>query len=84
MWESALTGYQAVGEDGYDALSGGIYDSASSDAHGVAAKAHAHGQSLLAAGLGPLKGVIQDEGTRGGSRSLQQGNRGKKMAMGAA
>ncbi len=63
--ESPVAGHEVVGQNGDEPLPGGVDDPAAHHPGGIAAKAHAHGQGLLAAGLGPLKGVIQDKGHPG-------------------
>ena len=81
--ESPVAGHEVVGQNGDEPLPGGVDDPAAHHPGGIAAKAHAHGQGLLAAGLGPLKGVIQDEGHPGEvAEVLQQGKQGKEDGHG--
>lgn len=79
----AVAGHEVVGQNGDEPLPGGVDDPAAHHPGGIAAKAHAHGQGLLAAGLGPLKGMIQDEGHPGEvAEVLQQGKQGKEDGHG--
>ena len=81
--ESPVAGHEVVGQNGDEPLPGGVDDPAAHHPGGIAAKAHAHGQGLLAAGLGPLKGVIQDKGHPGEvAEVLQQGEQGKEDGHG--
>ena len=57
--KSAVAGDEIVGEDGDEPFPWRINDAASGHAGGVAAESHAHGEALLAAGTGTLKGTVQ-------------------------
>jgi hypothetical protein len=53
--EAAVAGHKGVGEHGHHPLPGRVDDPAAHNARGVAAKAHAHGEALLAAAMGFLE-----------------------------
>ena len=81
--QTAVAGDKIVGEDGQQPLPGGVDDPAAHHPRGVAAKAHGHGEGLLAAGAAPLEGPIQVVGDPGQvARILQQGEQGEEDGHG--
>ena len=77
--ESAVAGDKVVGENGDQPFPRGVDNAAAGHAGGVAAEAHAHGQSLFAAGTGTLKRFIQMKRHTGQiAKILQQGEQGKE------
>ena len=64
-WKPSVAGHKIVGDHGNDPFPWGIDDAASYNTGRVASKSHAHGKSLLAAGMAAFKWFIQIIGDPG-------------------
>ena len=79
----AIAGHKAVGEDRDQPFARGIDDPAAHHAHRIAAKAHRHGERLLAAGPATAQRAIQIEGhARQIAQIFQQRKQGKENRHG--
>jgi hypothetical protein len=63
--KTSIAGHKDIREDSDQSFPRGFDDPAADDSCGIAAKAHAHGQSLLAMGAGFFEEIIKVESDPG-------------------